>query len=106
MNLWSLNKDIRIKECLLLLEQYFEPGSYIIDFEAPCADQAIYLTHRDEPQMRAYLFTLAQSKSHFGIQLEFPRHQADFATMETYEELSIHALAEILSVHLDLIYKP
>ena len=101
MNVWALDKDLSIKHLLLLLESEFDPNSYNIDIDTPTDPCAIFLSHNEEPAMRAYIFTLGQNAEKYGVHLEFPMQYQPVSLMESYENLSFKALADILEVHLD-----
>lgn len=103
MNIWSADKDSSIKHVLLLLESRFGSSGYEIDFQTKTDSKAIYLNHRDAKGMKAYLYTLTQKPEHYGVQLEFPATDSANPFFETYENLTFDALANILSVHLDLV---
>ena len=97
-NIWALDKHESIKHLLLMLEHHFASNSYVIDTNTPTDPCAIFLCHRNEPGMRAYLYTLGQGVERYGVQLEFP---SSAIALETYENLTFNYLTEILGVHLD-----
>ncbi len=105
MNIWALDKDQSIKYLLILLEGEFDPSSFKVDCESPTDPCAIYLEHCEEPEMKAYIFTLGQKYEHYGVHLEFPQQHTPISLMESYEGLTFKALREILCVHLDLTVK-
>ena len=101
MSIWALDKDIAIKQLLLLLEQQFGAQQFIVDSNTDA--KAVYLIHREEAQMRAYLSTIAQRSERFSLQLEFPIRNEPISLMESYDDLSLAVTMDILSVHLDLV---
>lgn len=105
MNIWALKKDLDIKYMLLLLSQEFSVDSFVIDTDTQLGDSEIYLNHRQHVAIRAYVFTFGQEVNKYGVHLEFPEESKSANLLETYENLTFKSLAEILSVHLDLIYK-
>lgn len=105
MNIWALQKDIMIKHLLLQLEDEFGADSLDIDHAETVGECEIYLKHRQNPRFRAYLFTFGQEPEKYGVHLEFPQENMSASLLEVYENLSFKSLADILSVHLDLVYK-
>lgn len=102
MNIWALQRDQDIKFLLLSLQQCFPGDSFIIDAETPVDGRAIYLVHREEPRVRAYLTTIGQKEGRYGVQLEYPEEMITANLIDAYENLTLTSLVEMLSVHLDI----
>ncbi|SMF28472.1 hypothetical protein SAMN02745866_01831 [Alteromonadaceae bacterium Bs31] len=102
LNIWSLKKHTTVKHLLLLLENEFGSDSFLIDTEILLDEKAVYLEHREERSMRAYIFTLWQSKDRYGVHLEFPFDISSKVFLESYENLSYTGLKKVLCDHLDL----
>jgi len=103
MSIFSLNKHESIKRALLLLEAEFQPESFVIDTQTNTTERGIYIHHRENEHMRAYLFTVGQDESRYGVHLEFPEGSASGWPLESYEDLPFSALSKMLEVHLDLL---
>ena len=102
-NIWSLEKDLSIKTLLVLLQQEFGEGAFIVDTDTPTDFCAIFIHHLQNPAVRAYLFTVGQQPEYYGVHLEFPLESASANLLESYENLTLKNLTEMLSVHLDLV---
>ncbi|GAB3375511.1 hypothetical protein [Azotobacter armeniacus] len=96
MNIWALDKHQDIRHVLLLLSEQLGPGAFIIDAATSLDPRAVYLVHREEAGVRAWLYTLGQNPGHYGVHLEYP-HATD-----TYENLALPELVAMLAVHFDV----
>lgn len=100
-SIWSLEKDLRIRHLLLLLQSQLGETAFTLDTETPCHHRAIYINHRHEPGVRAYLYTLGQQADRYGVHLEFPSTY-NTSQYDIHENLQLGALVDILAVHLDV----
>lgn len=102
MNIWALQKHQDIKFLLLSLQDCFPADSFIIDTDTPVDSRAVFLGHREEPEVRAYLTTIGQEEGRYGVQLEYPKEMITANLIDAYENLTLAALVEMLSVHFDI----
>ncbi len=103
MNLWALEKQQSLKHLLILLHHEFGDYSFVIDSEHECDQHSIYLAQISDPTTRAYIFTHGQDIECYGVHLEHPATPDRGPILESFEQLSIKALMETLSIHLELI---
>ena len=105
MNIWSLQKDESIKLLLLLLHERLGPDNFTIQDSQQLDSRAIRLSKPHDHSISAYLFTYGQEDGKYGVHLELPDHaEMEISnTMEIYEDLTFERLAEMLSVHFDVI---
>lgn len=95
-NIWALAKHAEIKHLLLLLIEQLGETSFVIDTGTPVATRAIYLQHRDDPAVRAYIYTVGQQPERYGVHFEFPN------SVEPHENIELAALVDMLAVHFDI----
>ncbi|MAD43474.1 MAG: hypothetical protein CMI02_08450 [Oceanospirillaceae bacterium] len=98
-NIWSLDKDQSIKHVLLLLVEQLGQDAFSIEDRIETDRCAIYLRQPDEPDVRAYLYTLGQDEEHYGVHLEYPLLSEANPVYDAFENVSLPSLAEILAVH-------
>ena len=103
MNLWALEKQQSLKHLLILLHHEFGEHSFVIDGNQACDQNSIYLVHINEPTTRAYIFIHGQDKDCYGVHLEHPATPDRGPILEPFERLSVQALIDTLSIHLELI---
>ena len=100
-NIWTLAKHPDIKHLLLLLVEQLGSDSFLIDTTTPVDARAIYLQHREEAVVRAYVSTIGQRAGRYGVHFEFPN------AMEPHENIELPALVDMLAVHFDIpVVKP
>lgn len=102
INIWAIEKHQRIRQALVLLATHLGESHFIVDTDTQAADTGIYLRHKDDAKYRAYLYTTGQDENRYGLHLEFPDTQSTIAPMETYENITLRSLVDILSVHFDI----
>ncbi|ACO78449.1 hypothetical protein AvCA_22580 [Azotobacter vinelandii CA] len=97
MNIWALqDKHQDIRHVLLLLSEQLGPDAFVIDATTSLDPRAIYLQHREEPGVRAWLYTLGQSPGRYGVHLEYPN------STDTHENVPLAELVAMLAVHFDV----
>ncbi len=101
-NIWAIEKDQRIRHVLVMLATHLGESHFIVEGDAVAADSGIYLRHRLDPEYRAYLYTTGQDDDRYGVHLEFPDTMTTIAPMETYENITLRSLVDILSVHFEI----
>lgn len=95
-NIWSLPRHPEIRHLLLLLTEQLGEQGFVIDTVTPVDARAIYLLHRDDAAVRAYLYTHAQQPGRYGVHLEYPQ------SMELHENVALTSLVAMLAVHFDI----
>jgi hypothetical protein len=95
-NIWALAKHQEIKHLLLLLVEQLGGDAFAIDVTTPLDEQAIYLHHRENAAVRAYIYTVGQQPERYGVHFEFPN------SVEPHENIALAALVEMLAVHFDV----
>lgn len=96
MNIWALDKHQDIRHVLLLLSEQLGPDAFVIDATTSLDPRAVYLLHREEPGVRAWLYTLGQSPDRYGVHLEYPN------STDTHENVLLSELVAMLAVHFDV----
>ncbi|WP_018415166.1 hypothetical protein WKI13_14085 [Teredinibacter turnerae] len=102
MNFFTLDRDPTIKQLLISLDTELSGIDSCVDADFATDSKAIFLRHRDNAGMCAYIYTVGQRDNRYGVQLEFPPENGPVLAMETYENIGYNALKDILMVHLDL----
>lgn len=95
-NIWALAKHQEIKHLLLLLAEQLGSEAFAIDMATPVDARAIYLQHREDAAVRAYIYTVGQQAERYGVHFEFPN------SVEPHENVTLAALVEMLAVHFDV----
>ncbi|MBB3102006.1 hypothetical protein [Azomonas macrocytogenes] len=96
MNIWALDKHQDIRHVLLLLHEQLGPDAFVVDATTSLDSRAIYLRHRTDEGVRAWLYTLGQNSGHYGVHLEYPN------STDPHENVPLSALVEMLAVHFDV----
>ncbi len=102
LNPWTLRKSTRIKSLLIRIASDIEGIQWQVDAAMRSHADGIYLSHPREAGLRAYLHVHGQAEGRSGVHLEFPSVDGRGPTYETYEDLSVTRLAEILAAHFGL----
>ncbi|MDO6682090.1 MULTISPECIES: hypothetical protein [unclassified Oceanobacter] len=102
LNIWAMDKDQDIKHLLLLLTEQLGEDGFAIDERILTDLRAVYICDLDEPEMRAYLYTLGQAPGRYGVHLEYPESSEANPVYDVFENLSLPSLVSILAVHLDV----
>ena len=95
-NIWALARHQEIKHLLLLLVEQLGDEAFVIDTIIPVDARAIYLQHREDAAVRAYIYTVGQQSEHYGVHFEFPN------SVEPHENVALESLVEMLAVHFDV----
>lgn len=96
MNIWALDKHQDIRGVLLLLSEQLGPDAFVIDPDTTQDPRSVWLKHRSDEGVCAWLFTLGQHPGRYGLHLEYPN------ASDTYEGLPLSSLTAILAVHFDV----
>jgi len=102
VNIWSLKKDIRLKRLLLMLDQHLGQTEWYVDLSDNTSYEAVYLTHKEQTDLRVYLHIHGQHDGRAGLHLEFPQLDASVATYESYDNLGISQIIQTLAVHFGI----
>ncbi len=104
-NIWSLDKDPSIKALLLLLQHEVGPSGFMLLDEDKLNNKAVRIISPNNPgEASAYLYSYAQRKEHYGLDLEFPfliETQADDQSIRL-NDLSDEEVLEKVIDHLEL----
>ena len=103
-NIWSLQKDIRIKHLLLLLVQTF--GENALHFRVVDEDnQAVRLLKPGDGTLSIYIYTYGQEVDNYGVHLEYPdlRETSLNNTLDIYDNVSYETLCRLIETHLDCL---
>ncbi len=99
MNVWALDKEMRIKHFLLEVIHRYGKNHFSIH-ELPEQYRAIGIFESNKPELSAYVFTFAQDTDKYGIDLYYPVVQHNIVGEN--ENLSLEQLFSIFSIHFDL----
>jgi len=106
INVWALKRDTDIKHLLLELSRVL--GLKAFDIHAPDDGhpQSIELLSKEDPRLKAYIYTFSQAPNDFGLVLDYPMlEDNDLSSMETaYEEIKLDYLIDLLAAHFDIAY--
>lgn len=95
-NIWALAKHQDIKHLLLLLFEQLGGEAFSIDTETAVDARAIYLRHRSNAAISAYIYTIGQQPQCYGVHFEYPN------SVEPHENVTLAALVSMLAVHFDV----
>jgi len=96
MNIWALDKHQDIRHVLLLLTEQLGENAFVIDPETSRDPRTVYLLHREDAGVRAWLHILGQEPGCYGVHLEYPN------SSEIHENLPLAELVAQLAVHFDV----
>ncbi len=102
VNPWSLRKSPRIKRLLLQLTARLGRDGWRIDTQARISDDAVYLVHPLDGELRAYLHLHGQEAGRAGIYLEYPGVDGRSPVYETFDGLALPRLADMLAAHFGI----
>jgi len=102
VNVWALQKDQSIKHVLVLLQTHLGSHQFLVEDSSTLDTRAVFLQHRDDPDYRAYLYTLGQEPNRYGLHLEYPEAMRNIRLIDAYENLPLRSLLDILAVHFDI----
>jgi len=99
MNVWSINKELRIKHFLIELVHRYGENTFSCH-EHPEQRQAVEIFLSDQSELSAYVYTFAQSGDRYAVDLKYPYPEHDL--IGDNENLNLEQLFSILSIHFDL----
>ncbi len=99
MNVWAINKELRIKHFLIELIHRYGENKFSLQEHAD-QFQAIEIFLNDQQTLRAYIYTFAQAEEKYAIDLIFPISENNI--LGENEGLSLEQLFNILQVHFEL----
>lgn len=104
MNIWAIDKDISIKLLLILLDEKINLEQLSIVQAVALNSKAIRFSDPLIEDLCAYIYSYGQVQDHYGVQLEYPRYEtSQFYTTETFEEVTLTRLVDLLTVHFNLV---
>ena len=101
-NLWALHKSPRLKAMLVLLEEQLGPEGVNVESATQTAPDGVWLAHRFDPEVRAYLYVHGQQEGTAGVHLEYPKLVGRPPVFDFSENVAPDQLAEILAAHFDI----
>lgn len=105
-NIWALNKDPAIKVILLMLQHKLGPDTFLLLDEERLNDKAIRIaTDATRHELSAYVYSYAQSKERYGLDLEFPyliETHADDQSIRL-NDLTAEEVLERVIEHLEMV---
>ncbi len=99
MNVWSIEKDFTLKHFLIELVHRHGENTFSLH-EHPEQYQAVEVYRSGVPELSAYVYTFAQNKGNYAVDLKYPL--AEHNIIGANENLSLEQLFNILSTHFDL----
>jgi hypothetical protein len=104
MNIWALKKDISIKSMLLLFEQKHGLDNLHFKQNDSLDYRSIRINDNQTEGLNAYIYSYGQSADYYGIQLEYPKTEmSQDYLMDTYENLPIDRLFDLICLHFNRI---
>ncbi len=102
-SVWTLQKDLRIKHVVLMLQQELGASAFVIDAPAAVGEEAIRLQHPAAAGVSAYLYTYGQEDERYGVHLEYPAPAETplSEAVEVCEDIDFDTLAAMLASHFD-----
>jgi hypothetical protein len=102
MNIWALDKDLRIKHLLLLLSDRLGAQSFAISTEPVVDAMSVRIFKPGEADLSAYLYTHGQDEERYGVHLEYPviTEISLSKSIEMQEGLDFEQLVDLLQMHL------
>lgn len=102
LNIWSLEKDINIKNLLLRLKTHLVWK----DLRVICRDEednsSIRLTSANPSATELYIYCYGQSEDHYGVHIEFPDiNENNYGdTLEIHENMTFEQLLNLIEINL------
>ncbi|WP_320818668.1 hypothetical protein [Thalassolituus sp.] len=101
MNIWSLQKEPKLKSLLIILQEYLGREAFVIDMDTPVSWEAIYIRDPHDEDLCAYLYTYGEGIERYGLHLEYPKNSENYS-YDVFESLTAKRVAEMLAVHFDV----
>lgn len=102
MNIWAADKTDDIKTMLINLASELEHGQFCIDLSDQWGKTGVYISRKDAPDLRAYVYTTGQDAKCFGIDLEYPSQNNPNNLLQSHENVTYAFLKDVLCTHLNL----
>lgn len=97
INVWALRKQPHLKSMLLILIDSLGQTDWCIDVSLKSGRDGVYLVHREERSLRAYLHVHGQRRGRAGLHLEYPPTTDMGASLEVYDDLRWSQLVDMLA---------
>ncbi|WP_020159852.1 MULTISPECIES: hypothetical protein [Methylobacter] len=97
VNVWAIDKDITLKLLLLELVRLYGENTLALKTREQNR-QAIELCLPHDPAVSAYVYTFAQNRGCYGIDLRYPISEHNI--IGENENLSLDQVLEIITTHL------
>lgn len=99
MNVWAIDKELRIKHFLIELVHRHGENTFNL-VEHPEQFQAVEVFINDHPELSAYVYTFAQNAEKYAVDLKFPLPENNLIGQN--EDLDLERLFAILDIHFTL----
>lgn len=99
MNVWALEKELRIKHFLIELVHRYGENTFSLR-EHPDQFQAVEIYLGGRPDLSAYVYSFAQPIEKYAVDLMFPFPEYDI--IGENENLNLEQLFSILSIHFEV----
>lgn len=100
MNIWAIDKDLKIKFFLLELIHRFGENTFSLLENNSDHFQSVEIYLTQQPELSAYIHTIAQNKDKYAIDLIYPVKQNNI--IGANENLNLEQILSILSTHFNL----
>lgn len=102
MNIWSLKKDISIKNLLLLLENQGFWNKIRVINRSKEDFRSIRLSSQNSSATELYIYCYGQEEDHYGVHIEFPDiNENNYGdTLEIYENMSLEQVVNLIHINL------
>ena len=99
MNVWAINKELRIKHFLVELTHRYGENTFSL-LEHSDQYQAVEIYQGEQPDLSAYIYTFAQAYEKYAVDLRYPYPEHN--SIGNNENLGLEQLFSILSTHFEL----
>jgi len=99
MNVWAINKELRIKHFLLELVHRYGSDTFSLQ-EHPDQFQAVEIYLSNRPDLSAYVYTFAQPSEKYALDLKFPLPEHNIIGKN--ENIDLDQLFSLFSIHFDV----
>ncbi|MBF6647497.1 MULTISPECIES: hypothetical protein [unclassified Methylobacter] len=97
VNVWAVDKDIALKLLLLELVRLYGENTLALKASDPNR-QAVELCLTDDPTLSVYVYTFAQNRGCYGVDLKYPIPEHNI--IGENENLPLDRTLEIIAIHL------
>lgn len=99
MNVWAIDKELRIKHFLIELVHRYGENTFSLR-EHPEQFQAVEIHLAERSDLSAYIYTFAQSFDQYAVDLLYPYTEHNI--IGENENLNLEQLFSLLVIHFEL----